>query len=96
MRWLGQQVKFKAKQAIRCAYEHPPGGIIKLNCDNSKETNRAGYGGLARDEQGETIFAYTGGSKVRTVLVQEIMVIMEGMKMCVEKGDRVQVCSDSY
>lgn len=95
MRLLGLQVRFKAKQAIRCAYEHPLEGVMKLNCDKSKGTNRAGYGGLVRDERGETILAYTGGNKVRTVLEQENTAIMEGMMMCVEKGDRLQVCSDS-
>ncbi|KAF9596114.1 hypothetical protein IFM89_007167 [Coptis chinensis] len=74
----------------------PPSGYIKLNCDGSMNREDVGYGGLARNEHGHVIFAFTGGGNVHSILFQELKAIEVGISLCIAHDfKRAILASDS-
>ncbi|KAF5204012.1 hypothetical protein FRX31_006400 [Thalictrum thalictroides] len=98
------------KKVIYCKWEKPPHGHIALRTDgrlldqqglkrriwwNTKERGRRD---IIRNEEGETLLAFTWSSKGTTILCVELeaIYIYEGIKTVKKLGyKRVQVCVDS-
>jgi hypothetical protein len=68
----------------RVSWSRPAAGIMCLNVDGSllNETNKAGYGGLLRDNHGNFIWGYYGAVMMPNILFAEIMAIWHGLKLC--------------
>ncbi|KAF9600319.1 hypothetical protein IFM89_006632 [Coptis chinensis] len=54
------------------------------------------YGGMARDEHGHVVFAFTRGGNVQSVLFQELKAVEIGISLCITQDyTKVVVASDS-
>ncbi|KAL0453728.1 UNVERIFIED_CONTAM: putative ribonuclease H protein [Sesamum latifolium] len=62
----------------------------KLNCDGASKGNRglAGAGGLARDCQGNLIFAFYDCLDVQTNTYAELFAVVRGLQLARERGCR--------
>ena len=69
-------------------WSFPPAGVIKLNTDGSfvASSNRAGYGGVFRDEKGEWMLGYYGFIGNNYVLNAEMWSIHQGLKIAKERN----------
>lgn len=67
-----------------------------LSCDGSLTPTRAGYGGLLRDSNGETIIGYAGLATVHHVLSLELHALLQGLLLVRNKNiDTIIVQMDS-
>ncbi|KAF9596486.1 hypothetical protein IFM89_012217 [Coptis chinensis] len=93
---IGLSFKYKKATTKQVRWLLPPTGYIKLNCDGSMNMEDVGYGGMARNEQGHVIFAFSGGGDVHSILFQELKTIQTGISLCIDLGyRRIIVASDS-
>ncbi|KAF9625368.1 hypothetical protein IFM89_022150, partial [Coptis chinensis] len=70
--------------------------IEHVELKGSMNIEDVGYGGMARNEQGHVIFAFSGGGDVHSILFQELKAIQIGISLCIELGNRrIIVASDS-
>ncbi|KAF9607194.1 hypothetical protein IFM89_033401 [Coptis chinensis] len=93
---IGPSFKYRRTELKKVIWLLPPTGYIKLNCDGSMNPEDVGYGGIARNEHGQVIFAYTGGGYVHSILFQELKAIEVGIKLCVSlELKRIIVSLDS-
>ncbi|PNX93234.1 ribonuclease H [Trifolium pratense] len=79
-------------------WSKPVEGTMCLNVDGSLlgVTNKAGYGGLIRDNNGVFISGFYGAATVQSILFAELMVVLHGLQICWESGFRRISCfSDS-
>ncbi|KAF5184175.1 hypothetical protein FRX31_026238 [Thalictrum thalictroides] len=69
---------------------------VKLNSNGSVSDLRNGIWGVARDENGNVLLAYVGAGKEKSVLVQELKAILEGLRGCIILDKtKVLVAADS-
>ncbi|KAF5182584.1 hypothetical protein FRX31_027822 [Thalictrum thalictroides] len=61
-------------------------GWNTLNADGSLTENRAEYGGIIRDNSGNTITAFAARATIRSVLFLELKGIEQDIKLAVELG----------
>ena len=76
----------------------PPQGFIKLNVDGSSQGNPglAGFGGLARSDDGKWIFGFYGSIGFAGNLLPELIAICQGLRLAWDRGFRCVLCeSDS-
>lgn len=59
----------------------PPSSFWVLSCDGSLKTNRAGYGGLIRDNNGMALIGYAGTSTTMHVLWLELFAVCGGLEI---------------
>ncbi|KAF9591417.1 hypothetical protein IFM89_004115 [Coptis chinensis] len=76
--------------------EPPDPGEMKLNTDSSLQSDSAEPGGVIRDHNGFAIPCYSAEGGVRTVINQELIAIVNGLKICRQDGiKKVKVATDS-
>lgn len=67
-----------------------------LNSDGSVTDTNFGFGGLIRDDKGETIICYNGRGGMNQVLEQELRGMLEGVRLARDlKLKRIAIASDS-
>lgn len=54
-----------------------------LSCDGSLTVDRAGYGGLLRDDNVEAIFAYIGMVIASNILLVELFGLRRGLSLAI-------------
>jgi ribonuclease HI len=82
----------------RIKWNRPAEGFVCLNVDGSLlgSSNSAGYGGLLRNRDGEFVWGFYGAAPLQNILFVEILAILNGLKLCWDRGFRkVLCCSDS-
>ncbi|XP_043696884.1 uncharacterized protein LOC122647588 [Telopea speciosissima] len=60
--------------------------MVALHCDGSLSDDKAGFGGLIRDDSGDPLAAFVGIGDDLSVLSMELMAIYRGISLCVDKG----------
>ncbi|XP_043717536.1 uncharacterized protein LOC122665451 [Telopea speciosissima] len=67
-----------------------------LHCDGSLSGDKVGFGGLIRNGSGDPIVAYAGLGEDLCVLSMELLAILKGISLCIDKGfHEVSFKSDS-
>ncbi|XP_043697276.1 uncharacterized protein LOC122648074 [Telopea speciosissima] len=70
--------------------------MTALHCDGSLTADRASYGGIIHDDTGAAIMAYAGKGDDNSVLGMELLAILRGVTLCIQKDlFRVSIRSDS-
>ncbi|GAA0157176.1 hypothetical protein LIER_38412 [Lithospermum erythrorhizon] len=95
--YLGVTVMVKKQQApTLCRWERPEAGGLKLNIDATFKGERAGYGGIIRNDQGSLIYAVGLHGKCSSPLQGEVDALYHCLRSCAQKGyTNLQVEIDS-
>ncbi|KAF9590903.1 hypothetical protein IFM89_000159 [Coptis chinensis] len=81
---------------IPCYWTKPNEDIAKLSTDGGVNGRGVGYGGIIRNNNGDTIVAYVGSSLNKSVIFQELSTIHQGLSTCLQLNIvKVTVASDS-
>ncbi|GAA0144869.1 reverse transcriptase [Lithospermum erythrorhizon] len=94
---LGVTVEVKQQQAPRLlSWDRPEKNSFKLNIDAAFKENRAGYGGIIRDEQGGLVYAVGFQGLCSSSIQAEVDALLLCLRSSVQKGySRLQIEVDS-
>lgn len=84
-RWGVDATSAEPKQVL-FTWPHPPAGYWILSYDGSMQNDRAGYGGLIRDEHGKPTVGYAGTSSTFHVLWLEMFALWTGLEIARDNG----------
>ncbi|KAJ1391912.1 Ribonuclease H domain [Sesbania bispinosa] len=85
-----------ARQPTLVRWEAPVGDQFALNTDGSVMGNRAGFGGLVRNMNGEWMWGFAGFMGEEDVLMAELTAILRGLHLCWDNNIiNVKCMSDS-
>ncbi|XP_043697217.1 uncharacterized protein LOC122648001 [Telopea speciosissima] len=80
------QVRWIARIPMACSWFAPNPNMVALHCDGSLSDDKAGFGGLIRDDSGDPLAAFASIGEDLSVLSMKLMAIYRGISLCVDKG----------
>ncbi|KAJ1440044.1 Ribonuclease H domain [Sesbania bispinosa] len=84
------------REPLLVQWEPPSGDTLALNIDGSVRGNKAGFGGLVRNNVGKWQLGFFGHLGEKDILFAELTAILRGLHICWEKDFKnVQCWSDS-
>lgn len=86
--WGINSVYKKSFRVQHVVWIRPSDGWFKLNCDGASKGNPGpvGAGGILRNSQGDTIFAFFSFLGYQTNMLTELHAVVQGTELCLDKG----------